>query len=410
MNFSDKHINFINECEKEVQDIYKRIENVSFFNQKKVIEAFKKNCVALRHFSGTTGYGYGDVGRETLDRLVADIFKTESAILSPHILSGTHAITIALFGLLRPNDVLLSVSGLPYSTLRDVIFADNKGSLKDFGVKYNQIDLIDNDFDYEMIKSYLTNNPCKVCYIQRSRGYEFRQAIKIEQIEKLTKFVKAINKDCIIVVDNCYGEFVCKQEPSEVGADVVIGSMIKNIGGGIAPTGGYIAGTELCIEQISYRLTTSSVGREIGSYQNGYQQFFQGLFLAPHVTAQALKGMVLLSKAMQKLGYETLPSYDDEFSDIVCSIVFKTEQELVKFCQNVQYVSPIDSFVTPEAWDMPGYDTKVIMAAGCFVEGASIELSADSPIKEPYIAYVQGGLTYEHIKLAALNSIKDLLE
>lgn len=401
-------LEFVNKCENEIKDILDKIDDISLYNQEKVIEAFQKNQVALRHFSGTTGYGYDDIGRDTLYKVYADVFHAESAIVSPHLLSGTHTITVALFGLLRPNDTMLSISGIPYDTLQGVIFSENKGSLKDFGVNYKQIDLINNDFDYDKIAETLKNEKIKIVYLQRSRGYEFRNAIKIDQIEKVCKLVHSIDPKMPVVIDNCYGEFVCKQEPTDVGANIVIGSLIKNIGGGIAPTGGYIAGDTDLIEQISYRLTTPSVGLEIGSYQSGYQYFYQGLFMAPHVTACALKGATLISYAMEKIGYKTLPKYNDEFSDIVCSIIFNNEKELCDFCETIQSVSPIDSFVTPIPWEMPGYEEKVIMAAGCFVQGASIELSADSPIKEPYVAYLQGGITYEHVKLALIKSLEKL--
>ncbi len=389
----------ISDTRKELKDVFEHYEEIALFNQQKVLDAFKKNNVALRHFNGTTGYGYDDIGRDTLDKVFASVFNTEAAIVSPYFTTGTHTISTALYGLLRPNDTLLSVCGMPYDTLEQVISGKNIGSLADFGVKFVKTDLTsDGKFDFDKIKSNL-KSPHSVVFIQRSRGYNWRDAFSIEELRQVIEFIKSLT-DAPIIVDNCYGEFTDKLEPTDVGADLVMGSLIKNPGGGIAPTGGYIAGKKDLIEKISYRMTAPGVGREVGSYEGGYRLFYQGLFLAPHVTLQALKSALTFAAAFSKLGYDTLPKKSIGCGDIICSVRFDTADELISFVQSVQQCSPIDSFVTPYPWDMPGYSHKVIMAAGTFVQGASIELSADSPIKSPYIAYIQGGLTYEHALIA----------
>ena len=362
---------------------------------------------------GTTGYGYDDIGRDTLCRLYADVFHAESAIVSPNIVSGTHALTLMLFGVLRPGDKLLAVSGMPYDTLTDVILAENKGSLRDFGVKFDKIDLKTNpdltpEFDFEAIEKALKSEKIKAVFAARSRGYSLRQAISVENVAKLIEFVKKISPETLVLIDNCYGEFVEKIEPTDVGADLIAGSLIKNIGGGIAPTGGYIAGKSALVEQVSYRLTAPSLGMEEGSYAYGYLPYYQGLFLAPSVVKNALKGSLLFAKTYSKLGFETLPRDDMKPYDIVTSIKLGSEDKLIDFCGAIQEISPIDSNVKPMPWDMPGYQNQVIMAAGAFVQGSSIELSADSPIKEPYIVYVQGGLTYEHACLAVLHTLECL--
>ncbi|MBR2159901.1 MAG: methionine gamma-lyase family protein, partial [Clostridia bacterium] len=379
------------------------------FNQEKVIRAFQKNRIALRHFAQTNGYGYGDDGRDTLNCLFADVFGTETALVSPHILSGTHALSVALFGVLRPNDVLLSITGKPYDTLDEVIKGAD-GSLYDFGIKYDQIDMIGDCIDLEKVKEKAANPFVKVVFLQRSRGYSLRNAISIAQIEEAVKVVRSVNKDVCIMVDNCYGEFVDVKEPSEVGADVIIGSLIKNPGGGIAPTGAYIAGKQVYIDKIAGRLTAPSIGSEVGSYSYGYQYFYQGLFLAPHAVSQAIKGSILFAYAFSEVGYKTIPAPEEDCQDIIRDIFLSNDKELVAFIQMIQNVSPIDSFLTLEPWDMPGYDSKVVMAAGCFVQGASLELSADSPVKPPYVAYLQGGITYEHCKFAAINCVDAVLK
>ena len=390
---------FITECENRLQDKYRLIDENAYFNQVKVLNAFKNQRISLRHFNGTTGYGYDDEGRDGLGKLYAEVFGAECGIVSPHILSGTHALTVALFGLLRPKDTLLCISGMPYDTLRPVIFGEGNGSLKDYGINFDCCDLTDGDFDYATVKSKIDAS-VKIVYIQRSRGYELRDAFSCAQIEKMCLFLREEGFNGCIFVDNCYGEFVETREPTEVGADVIVGSLIKNAGGGLAQNGGYICGKAKYINLIGNRLTTPSTGLEVGAYPLGYQYLYQGLFLAPHTVAQALKCSILIGYAMSQLGYENYPSLDKTPYDITRAIKFDSADKMIEFIREIQYASPIDSFVTCEAWDMPGYDEKIIMAAGTFVSGSSVELSADGPIKPPYIAYFQGGLTYEHGKYA----------
>lgn len=390
---------FIESCEKKLNNKFKAVEDTAYFNQVKVLKAFEECRVAMRHFNGSTGYGYDDEGRDTLGKLYALSFGAEAGIVSPHLLSGTHALTVALFGLLRPNDTLLCISGMPYDTIRGVIFGDNNGSLKDFGVKFDYCALKNGEIDCNLIKKKL-NKTVKVVYIQRSRGYELRDALSCEQIQNACQFVRNLGFNGCIFVDNCYGEFVEKNEPTEVGADVIVGSLIKNAGGGLAPTGGYICGKQNYIDLIGKRLTAPSIGLEVGSYASGYQYFYQGLFMAPHAVAQALKSTLLIGQAMSELGYINYPEMDKTPYDITRAIQFDSAEKMVNFIREVQYASPVDSYVCCEPWDMPGYDEKIIMAAGTFVAGASIELSADGPVKPPYIVYFQGGLTYEHGKYA----------
>lgn len=400
----------IQQCENELTDSFKKVGETALLNQEKVLNAFQNNRIALRHFAPTSGYGYDDIGRDTLCRLFADVFHTEKAVVSPLIANGTHALTLALFGILRPNDTLLYISGTPYDTLENVIGGENIGSLKDFNINFAQTDLLeDGTFNKDLIKESIIKYNPKMIAIQRSRGYSWRNALKIDDFADIISFVKSVKSDAIIMVDNCYGEFVDKFEPSDVGADIVVGSLIKNPGGGLAPTGGYIAGKEEYVDLIAGKLTAPGIGMEVGSYLSTYQYFYQGLFLAPHVVSQAIKASLLFSAVFSKLGYKVLPAPNEVGSDIITSIEFNKEEELIKFCQAIQTCSPIDSYVTPEPWDMPGYNHKVIMAAGTFVQGASIEMSADSPIKAPYIAYFQGSLTYEHAKLA-LKKCLELLE
>lgn len=389
----------IESCEKKLESAFKRVDGVSYFNQVKVLKAFNKYNVATRHFNGSTGYGYGDEGRDCLGKLYAEVFGAEEGIVSPHLLSGTHALTVALFGLLRPNDTLLCISGMPYDTLHGVIFGENNGSLKDFGVNFDYCDLLDGEFDCKTIKKKL-NDKVKIVYIQRSRGYELRDALSCGQIETVCKFLRENGFKGCIFVDNCYGEFVEKNEPTQVGADIVVGSLIKNAGGGLAPTGGYICGKREYIDLIGKRLTAPSIGLEVGSFAGGYQYFYQGLFLAPHTVAQALKTSLLIGTAMGELGYRNYPSLDKIPYDITRAIQFDSAEKMIDFIREVQYASPVDGFVTCEPWAMPGYDDDIIMAAGTFVGGSSIELSADGPVKPPYIVYFQGGLTYEHGKYA----------
>ena len=402
----------IKESEAALREKFAIADEISEYNQEKVLKAFNKRGIALRHFNATTGYGYGDEGRYALGEVFADAFGAESGIVSPALLSGTHALSVALFGVLRPGDAVLSVSGMPYDTLRGVIYGEGNGSLKEFGVEFRCVELEQNGkFDKNAIKENLEKygEKVKMVYIQRSRGYELRDAFSVEEIGEICAFVREMGFKGCIFVDNCYGEFVEKQEPCDVGADVTVGSLIKNPGGGLAPTGGYIVGKEKYIDLIGRRLTAPSIGNEVGSYAYGYRLFYQGLFLAPHVVNQAIKGSLLIGKCMETLGYENFPKLDKTPADITRAIRFDTAKQLCDFIQSVQDASPVDSFVTLEAWDMPGYDSKVIMAAGCFVEGASIELSADAPVKEPYTAYFQGGLTYEHSKYALKLILQRLL-
>ncbi len=387
--------------EEELKDTFKRLDEIAFYNQKKVLNAFQECKVSTSYFAGTTGYGYDDVGRDNLAKLYAKVFGSEDALVSPLITCGSHAISLVLYGLLRPNDTILSISGSLYDTLSDTLFGKDNGSLEDFGVKYEEIALKGNEFDEEKILKRIFEIKPKVIFVQRSRGYTDRKAIFISQMSDIFKKIREVYKDGFIVVDNCYGEFVEKQEPTEVGADVVVGSLIKNPGGGLAQTGGYIAGTEKAVELISKRFTSPSLGREVGSYELGYRLFYQGLFMAPHTVKEAVKGGYLVGKVFEKKGFQVLPSSNEVAGDVIKSVVFNSEEQLISFVQNIQKFSPVDSFVLPMPWAMPGYDDKVIMAAGTFVGGASIELSCDAPIKKPYIAYFQGGLTYEHIKIVA---------
>lgn len=390
----------INESEESLKGLFFEAEKIAYNNQVKVLNAFRKNKIALRHFVSTTGYGYGDEGRDTLNTLFADIFGAEAALVSPNLLSGTHALTVGLFGVLRAGDTLFSIAGNPYDTLMDVISGKDNGSLADYGISFKKCDLIGGDFNYDEIKKGLQDENVKVVFIQRSRGYEWRDAISEEKISKACAFVRECGFKGCIFVDNCYGEFVEETEPTQNGADVAVGSLIKNAGGGLAPTGGYIVGKKEFIDKIAGRLTAPSIGAEVGSYAFGYQYFYQGVFLAPHTVLQAIKGGLLIGECLKRLGYETSPKLNALPFDITRAIRFQNAEELISFIQAVQEASPVDSFVCLEPWDMPGYDDPVIMAAGTFVQGASIELSADAPVKEPYIAYFQGGLTYEHCKYA----------
>lgn len=390
------------QTEEKLTSLFKRIDDIAFYNQKKVLKAFNEARVNTQCFAGSTGYGYGDLGRETLAKVYASVFGGESAIVSPLLTCGTHAISTVLYGLLRGGDVMLSVSGQPYDTILSTIFGKDNNSLEELGVKYKQIDLLQNsEFDYPKIEKMVKKLKPKMVYIQRSRGYSERNAISPYKMKNLFDLVKKLSPKTFIVVDNCYGEFVDKIEPTDVGADVVVGSLIKNAGGGLASTGGYIVGTQKAIDLIATRFTNPSLKTEVGSYEFGYRVYFQGFFLAPHTVAQSLKGACLIGQIMQDLGYKVIPSNEVIPQDIVKSVVFGNQEDLIKFVQTVQSISPVESYVTPYPWDMPGYDDKVIMAAGTFVSGSSIELSCDGPIREPYIAYFQGGLTYEHVKALA---------
>ena len=403
----------VSESLAELAPRFAVLDETALFNQEKVLNAFRKNAVQARHFIGTTGYGYDDAGRDALCAVFADALGAESAVVSPSITAGTQALALMLFGVLRPGDLLLSVSGKPYDTLTDVISGENCGSLKEFGVDFEQIALkfegLKPVFDFEAIEKALKRRFVKAVFVGRSRGYEWRSAVSVGQIGEMIAFVKKISPDTLVLVDNCYGEFVEKAEPTAVGADLIAGSLIKNIGGGIAPTGGYIAGRKELTELVGKRLTAPSLGMEVGSYEGGYTRFYQGLFLAPQVTKNALKGAFLFAKAYEKVGFDTLPRANMPAYDIVTSIKMNSAKQLTDFCEVIQSVSPVDSNVVPVPWAMPGYQHDVIMAAGAFVQGASIELSADAPIKEPYIVYVQGALTFEHAVIAVRETLQKVI-
>ena len=397
----------INELEKECLEQFKLVDNICFYNSEKVLKAFQENSVSETHFNSTTGYGYNDSGRDAIERVYASIFKAEDAIVRNQFISGSHALTVTLFALLRPNDVLLSITGKPYDTLDEVIgIVDNPSSLKSFNVKYEQIDLINNDFDYKKIEETLKTKKIKVIEIQRSKGYSTRKSITIDKLEKVIKFIKNIDSKLIIMIDNCYCEFVSTKEPIEVGADIVVGSLIKNLGGGIAPNGAYVVGRKDLIKLVGERLTLPGEGKEVGPSLGVNKYILQGLYFAPSVVASSLKTVILASKVFESLGYEVEPKYNEERADIVQNIIFHDKNKLIKFCQAIQAASPIDSYVEPIPWDMPGYQDKVIMAAGTFTQGSSIELSCDGPIREPYIAYLQGSLMYPYGKLAIMKALE----
>lgn len=404
---------FIDDCEQNLSQKFKEVNEIALFNQKKVLEAFRKNNISQRHFIPTTGYGYDDEGRLALSKIFSEIFHTENAIVSPLIASGTAALSAALFGILRPEDYLYSISGKPYDTLSEVISGTSNGSLKDFKINYLETDIkIENeniDFDYKEIEKNLKKHFIKLVFIGRSRGYEWREAVSLKLIENAVKFIKSISPETIIMVDNCYGEFVETKEPSDCGVDLIVGSLNKNPGGGLAPTGGYIAGKDNLIKLVAGRITAPSIGMEVGSYAFGYTQILQGLFIAPHVVSGAIKSALLFGEVFEKLGYETLPKKNCQDFDMIRSIKLNDEKLLIDFCKTVQKYSPIDSNLSPEPWDMPGYSDKVIMAAGTFIQGASIELSADAPVREPYIVHIQGALTYEHAKIVIEEILKYLI-
>ena len=397
------------ECENELTDEFKKIDDNKFFFSEQVLNSFKKNNLSENAFNSTTGYGYNDLGREIIEKVYADIFKSESAVVRSQFISGSHALNVTFFALLRPGDLLLSISGCPYDTLHEVIgIKENPSSLASFNINYHEIDLVNDDFDYEAIDSYLKNTKVKVIEIQRSKGYSTRKSLSIEKLEKVIKLIKSIDKDIIVMVDNCYCEFVERKTPIEVGADVAVGSLIKNLGGGIAPNGAYVVGRSDLINLVGERLTLPGEGLEVGPTLGINKQILEGLFFAPSVVASSLKTAVLTSKVMESLGYDVEPKYNDHRCDIVQNIIFRDREKLIKYVQGVQYGSPIDANVTAIPWDMPGYDDQVIMASGSFTQGSSIEFSCDAPIREPYIAYQQGGLTYEYGKLGLISAIENL--
>lgn len=408
----------------KIYDLYKRsIDDVKFvfedldylklYNQHKVLQAFKEHKISDSHFVSTTGYAYTDLGREGIENLYKEIFKTESALVRLQFVNGTHAIGCAILGNLTKGEILFSITGKPYDTIQNIIGLDDheeyKGSLKDLGVKYLECDLKNDKFDVDKIVETIINNPkIKMIYIQRSRGYSLRKSILVDEIKHIVKIIKSTNKDINIFVDNCYGEFTEIIEPSEIGIDLMAGSLIKNIGGGLAPTGGYIVGKKQLIENAAYRLTVPGIGGECGASLTNLRQVFQGLFMSPHIVVEAMKTSVFAAKIFENLNYDVYPKFNEKRSDIIQAIKFNTENEIIIFCKNVQKNSPVDSFLECEPWDMPGYEDKVIMAAGTFVSGASIELSCDAPIRKPYVAYLQGSLTFEHGQLALLNYIKNI--
>ena len=390
---------------------FEEIDKVAEYNQLKVIKAMQANRVSEACLLGTTGYGYNDIGRDTLEAVYATLFGCEDALVRPQITCGTHALATALFGNLRPGDEILSPVGKPYDTLEEVIgIRDSRGSLKEYGVSYCQVDLLPNgDFDFEKIKKSI-HEKTKLVTIQRSKGYQTRPTLSVERIGELISFIKSIKEDVICMVDNCYGEFVQTMEPSQAGADMIVGSLIKNPGGGLAPIGGYIAGKKEYIENASFRLTSPGLGKEVGASLGVLSSFYQGLFLAPQVTASALKGAIFASCVYEKLGFQVFPDSNQERYDIIQSVTLGSPEAVIAFCKGIQSSSPVDSFVSPEPWDMPGYDSKVIMAAGNFISGSSIELSADAPIKEPYTVFFQGGLTFPHAKSGVLKSLQMLID
>lgn len=408
-NIHDKTISFVNEAEKSLSAYFDYIQNIEEENQLKVLNAFHNNKLSESHFFESTGYGYTDDGRDTIEKIYADVFGTEDALVRQQIVSGTHAISIVLFALTKYGDKILSINGNPYDTILTVLGLNNEiGSLKYHGVDFDKVDLIDDKFDLDGIKNKI-DNKTKIIMIQRSRGYDKRKSFSIKELAEIIKFIKNINENLIIFVDNCYGEFVDSIEPTNVGADIIAGSLIKNIGGGLAKTGGYIVGKKNLIELCSYRLTTPSLGKEVGVNFNQNRLVLQGLYFAPMVVKNALWGVKLFSKVYNELGYKTYPSSNDDFNDIVLAIEHKSKNNLIEFCKNIQSVSTVDSHIIPEFSDMPGYENQVIMAAGNFIQGSSIELSADGPMREPYISYLQGGLSYYQIKLAVMKCINNIL-
>ena len=411
MGICDEVYDYCDNIIKSLHDRFEEIDKNAEYNQMKVIKAMQDNKVAEMHLSGTTGYGYNDDGRDTLEKVYSDIFKTEDALVRPQIICGTHALNVALSSNLRPGDELLSPVGKPYDTMDEIIgIRPSKGSLAEYGITYAQVDLLpDGGFDYEGIKNAI-NERTKLVTIQRSKGYASRPTLSVERIGELISFIKGIKPDVICMVDNCYGEFVERIEPSEVGADMIVGSLIKNPGGGLAPCGGYIAGKKECVEQAAYRLSSPGLGKEVGATLGVNQSFYQGLFLSPVVVAGALKGAIFSANVYEKAGFVVRPDGSEPRYDIIQAVELGSADGLLAFCKGIQAAAPVDSFVTPEPWPMPGYDSDVIMAAGAFVQGSSIELSADGPLKEPYSVFFQGGLTWYHAKLGIMMSVQKMFE
>lgn len=412
--FNEQTFELYNKALNDVNEVFEEYDKIREFNQLKVLKAFQEERISESHFTNSAGYGYDDIGRDSLDKVYARVFNAEAALVRPHFVNGTHAIGCALMGNLRTGDTMVCISGAPYDTLHNIIGISDKkniGSLKEYGVNYKQVDLKNGKFDFDKIEEVLKlDTSIKLIHIQRSTGYGWRNSFLVSELEEVIKFVKEIRSDVIVFVDNCYGEFIDTIEPTDVGADLVAGSLIKNIGGGIAPTGGYIAGKEEYVTQASYRLTTPGIGGECGSTFGVMRQLYQGLFLAPHIAMEAVKGAVFCARLMELAGFEVLPRYNEKRSDIIQAIKFNDKEKLIKFCKGIQKGSPIDSFVECEPWAMPGYSDEVIMAAGAFIQGSSIELSADAPIREPFIAYLQGGLTFDHAKIGVLIALNNILK
>lgn len=405
----DKIAELAKDVEKEIKPVFEKIEEVCEYNSLKVLKAFQNNNISDMHFNQTTGYGYGDIGRDTCEKVFAEVLGAEDSLVRGQFISGTHALTVALFAFLRPGDTLLSITGKPYDTLDEVIgITDNPSSLKSYGINFEKIELVNDEFDYEAIENRLKKGKVKLIEIQRSKGYSTRKSITLDALEKVIKHIRKFDKDVIIMIDNCYCEFVNTKEPLEVGADVIVGSLIKNLGGGIAPNGAYIAGRKDLVNLAAERLTAPGEGKEVGPSLGITKSILQGLFMAPSVVASSLKTAVFASRMLGRLGYDVEPKYDEERADIVQTINFKDKDKLIKYCQGIQMGSPIDSNVVPEPWDMPGYTDQVIMAAGAFTQGSSIELSCDGPIRPPYTAFMQGGLTYEYGKLGVLKAIQNM--
>ncbi len=410
LKLNDKYIKLVNDSEKELSDIFSSIEENTFINSKKVLDAFHRENISESDLNGTSGYGYNDIGRDKIERIFSYVLDSEDALVRTQIISGTHAISTALFAILRPGDTLLAISGTPYDTLHEVIgIKPNNSSLISYGIKYKEVDLIDNDFNYDKIREELKNS-IKVIHIQRSRGYSLRDSLTIDKLEKVIKFIKNINKDVIIFVDNCYCEFVETTTPTFVGADLMAGSLIKNLGGGIARNGGYIAGRHDLIELCAERLNVPGEGREVGPSGQANREFLQGIYFAPSVVSSALKTSILTSKVLEKLDFEVNPKYNDKRADIVQLIYFKNEKNIIKYAEGMQASGAIDANVLPIPSDMPGYDDKIIMASASFVQGSSIEISCDGPLKEPYVLFQQGALTYDYGKIALINAISKLNE
>lgn len=411
LEISPEVLSFCNKVLEDIKPRFEKIDEVAEYNQMKVLNAMHKNKVSEMHFEQATGYGYTDLGRDTLEAVYASVFNTEDALVRPQIVCGTHALTIALSGNLRPGDEMLYISGKPYDTLEEVIgIRPSAGSLAEYGVSYGQVDLLeDGSFDFDGIKNAISEKT-KLVAIQRSKGYATRPTLSVAAIGEAVKFVKSINKNIIVMVDNCYGEFVDIIEPSDLGADMIVGSLIKNPGGGLAPIGGYIAGTKKCVENAAYRLTTPGLGKEVGASLGVNRSFYQGLFLAPTVTAGALKGAIFAANIYEKLGFRVVPNSMEDRHDIIQAVEFGIPEGVIEFCKGIQAAAPVDSHVEPEPWAMPGYDADVIMAAGAFISGSSIELSADGPMKPPYAVYFQGGLTWYHAKYGIMNSLQKLVD